>query len=107
IETSVNTGKYRLQAPTAINANAIVDDIIQTLDEDTLTAELEACIAPSVGLGTDSQPNITDLTPIDDDISSTISVIDETPKLKVIKESKVKSAELGDYVSYTINVKND
>ena len=107
IETGINTGKYRLQAPTAFNANAIVDNIIQTIDDDTLTAKLEACIAPSVGLGANDQPNANDLTPVDDDISNTISIIDETPRLNVIKESEVKTAELGDYVSYTINVKND
>lgn len=38
VETGVNTGKYRISAPTGLNANAIADAVIQTLDGDTLTA---------------------------------------------------------------------
>ncbi|WP_201566231.1 SdrD B-like domain-containing protein [Psychrobacter immobilis] len=107
IETGNNTGKYRLQAPTANNSNAIADNIVQTLDDDTLGVKLEACIAPSIGLGVSDQPNATDLTAITVDISNTISIVDETPRLQVTKESEAKTAELGDYVNYTINVKND
>ncbi|MCG3841581.1 DUF11 domain-containing protein [Psychrobacter sp. Ps1] len=105
IETGVNTGKYRLDAPTQNNANAINDAIIQTLEGDTLTATLNACIAPSVGL--DEQPSASDLNKIDRDLSTTIVINDTSPTLQVTKEGDVKTAELGDYVNYTINIKND
>ncbi len=105
IETGVNTGKYRLDAPTQNNANAINDAIIQTLEGDTLTATLDACIAPSVGL--DEQPSASDLNKIDRDLSTTIVINDTSPTLQVTKEGDVKTAELGDYVNYTINIKND
>ncbi len=105
IETGVNTGKYRLDAPTQNNANAINDAIIQTLEGDTLTATLDACIAPSVGL--DEQPSASDLNKIDRDLSTTIVINDTSPTLQVTKEGNVKTAELGDYVNYTINIKND
>ena len=105
IETGVNTGKYRLDAPTQNNANAINDAIIQTLEGDTLTATLDACIAPSVGL--DEQPSASDLNKIDRDLSTTIVINDTSPTLQVTKEGDVKTAELGDYVNYTIHIKND
>ncbi len=106
IETGNNTGKYHLSAPTQNNANAIDDKIIQTLVNDTLTASLDACIAPSVGTGVDEIPNDGDFTVRIDDLDTQINIIDDTPSLIVTKESDVKSAELGDYVSYTINVTN-
>ena len=106
IETGNNTGKYHLSAPTQNNANAIDDKIIQTLVNDTLTASLDACIAPSVGTGVDELPNDGDFTVRIDDLNTQINIIDDTPSLVVTKESDVKSAELGDYVSYTINVTN-
>ncbi|AMN67693.1 DUF11 domain-containing protein [Psychrobacter sp. P11G5] len=105
IETGNNTGKYRLSAPTQNNANALDDNILQTLQDDTLQAKLVACIDPSVGL--DQQPSQSDLNYIDEQISSEVAIIDETPDLQVKKESDVKTAELGDYVSYTIKVTND
>ena len=105
VETGNNTGKYRLQAPTENNANAIDDKIIQTLDGDILTAKLEACIAPSIGL--DEQPNASDLTYINQDISASIVIDDTSPALQITKESEVKTADLGDYVNYSINVKNN
>nr|WP_289055773.1 hypothetical protein [uncultured Psychrobacter sp.] len=107
LETGSNTGKYRLEVPTANNANAINDNIIQTLDGDILGVKLEACIAPTVGLGIDDLPSTTDLNTVTDNITNNINIVDETPKLKVTKESQVKTAELGDYVNYTISVKND
>ena len=107
IETGDNTGKYRLSAPTQYNANAIDDKFIQTLQGDTLTATLEACIAPSVGLDPDQQPGPSELTAITEDISSNIAIVNEYPNLQVTKESSVKTAELGDYVNYNITVKND
>ncbi|MGR3899359.1 DUF11 domain-containing protein [Psychrobacter sp. 1176_08] len=106
IETGNNTGKYQLSAPTQNNANAIDDKIIQTLVNDTLTASLDACIAPSVGTGVNELPNDSDFTVRIDDLDTQINIIDDTPSLIVTKESDVKSAELGDYVSYTINVTN-
>lgn len=106
IETGNNTGKYHLSAPTQNNANAIDDKIIQTLVNDTLTASLDACIAPSVGTGVNELPNDSDFTVRIDDLDTQINIIDDTPSLIVTKESDVKSAELGDYVSYTINVTN-
>ncbi len=107
LETGSNTGKYRLEVPTANNANAINDNIIQTLDGDILGVKLEACIAPTVGLGIDDLPSTTDLNTVTENITNNINIVDETPKLKVTKESQVKTAELGDYVNYTISVKND
>ncbi len=104
IETGNNTGKYQLRAATQNNANAIDDDIIQTLQGDNLSVRLDACIAPSVGL--DQQPNASDLTAVSDNITSGISIVNELPNLQVIKEGDVKDADLGDYVNYTINVTN-
>ena len=94
IETGDNTGKYRIDASTQNNANAINDSIIQTLKGDTLTATLDACVEPSAD-------------PIIVDISSNIAIVDDNPSLSVTKESDVKTAELGDYVSYTIDISNN
>ena len=105
IETGNNTGKYHLSATTQNNANAIDDDIIQTLKDDDLTVQLEACISASVGL--DQQPTDADLNAITGSISSNIIIVDDAPTLKVEKEGDVKSAEFGDYVNYTIKVTND
>lgn len=105
IETGNNTGKYHLSATTQNNANAIDDDIIQTLKDDDLTVQLEACISASVGL--DQQPTDADLNAITGSISSNIVIVDDAPTLKVEKEGDVKSAEFGDYVNYTIKVTND
>ena len=107
IETGNNTGKYQLSAATQNNANAIDDKLIQTLNNDTLTASLDACIAPSVGTGADELPNASDFTVRISDLSSQINIVDDNPALVVTKESDVKSAELGDYVSYTINITNN
>ncbi|WP_367106089.1 hypothetical protein [uncultured Psychrobacter sp.] len=105
LETGDNTAKYRLSVPTQNNANAIGDDIIQTLKGDTLTATLDACIAPTVGL--EQEPTRSDLSYINQQISSEITIVNELPNLQVIKEGDVKTAELGDYVNYSITVKND
>ncbi len=107
IETGNNTGKYQLSAATQNNANAIKDKLIQTLNNDTLTASLDACIAPSVGIGANELPSASDFTVSISDLSSQINIIDGNPTLVVTKESETKSAELGDYVSYTINVENN
>ena len=107
IETGNNTGKYQLSAATQNNANAINDKLIQTLNSDTLTVNLGACIAPSVGIGADELPNASDFTVRISDLSSQINIVDDNPTLVVTKESDVKSAELGDYVSYTINITNN
>ncbi len=107
IETGNSTGKYQLSAPTQNNANPIDDKIIQTLANDTLTATLDACITPSVGTGPDQLPTNSDFTTVINDLDSTIAIIDDNPTLVVTKESETQSAELGDYVSYTINVSNN
>ncbi|WP_201592541.1 DUF11 domain-containing protein [Psychrobacter sp. Pi2-51] len=115
IETGNNTGKYQLSAPTQNNANAINDKIIQTVANDTLTANLEACINPFVDTGSEPLPDDGSNTNIDNvlvyidylDLNTQINIIDENPTLVVTKESDVKSAELGDYVNYTINVTNN
>ncbi|MGM8884380.1 hypothetical protein ACS8FD_00385 [Psychrobacter sp. 1U2] len=107
LETGNSTGKYQLSAPTQNNANAINDRIIQTLANDTLTASLDACIAPSVGTGSEQLPNEGDFTLRIEDLDTKIDIVDNNPTLVVTKESEVKSAELGDYVSYTINVTNN
>lgn len=105
IETGNNTGKYQLSAPTENNANALNDKIIQTLKDDTLTATLSACIAPSVRL--DQQPNPADLIAIKDVVNSQIAIVSDNASLQVTKEGDVKTAELGDYVNYSIRIKND
>ena len=108
VETGNNTGKYRLEAPTELNANAIDDKIIQTLDGDDLKAKLEACIAPSVGLEPNQLPTSdADFGALIKGIDSQINIINEAPNLLVTKESDVKTAELGDYVSYSINITNN
>ena len=101
IETGNSTGKYQLSAPTQSNANPIDDKIIQTLANDTLTASLDACIAPSVGTGAEQLPNEGDFTVRIDDLETQINIVDDNPSLVMTKESDVKSAEFGDYVSYT------
>ncbi|GAA0797246.1 hypothetical protein GCM10009110_01410 [Psychrobacter piscatorii] len=105
IETGNNTGKYRLSAPTEKNANAIKDSIIQTMTGDTLQAKLVACIDPSVGL--DETPSKSDFTTNISGYSSEISIVDNNPSLQVKKEGDLKSAALGDYVNYTINITNN
>ena len=93
-----NSGKYQLKASTQNNANPIPsDNLIQTLDGDILTATLTACIDPDTG----------DLNPIEQVVNTTIDMIDIIPSLVVDKEGDVKTAELGDYVNYTIKVKNN
>lgn len=96
IETGDNTGKFRIEAPTENNANAINDDIIQTLEGDNLLATLEAYI-DSNGIRQE----------IKEAISSNIAIVNDIPTLQVTKEGDVKTASLGDYVNYTINIKND
>lgn len=96
IETGDNTGKFRIEAPTENNANAINDDIIQTLEGDNLLATLDAYI-DSNGIRQE----------IKEAISSNIAIVNDIPTLQVTKEGDVKTASLGDYVNYTINIKND
>lgn len=107
IETGNSTGKYQLSAPTQNNANAINDKIIQTLKNDTLTASLDACIAPSVGTGAEQLPSDSDLTVRIDNLANQITIIDDSASLVVTKESDVKTASFGDYVNYSINVTNN
>ncbi|MGP4787591.1 hypothetical protein ACTXGJ_00515 [Psychrobacter sp. 1Y11] len=107
LETGNSTGKYQLSAPTQNNANAINDKIIQTLANDTLTASLDACIAPSVGTGAEQLPSTGDFTLRIEDLDTKVDIVDDNPTLVVTKESEVKSAELGDYVNYTISVTNN
>ena len=96
IETGVNTGKFRVEVLTENNANAINDDIIQTLQDANLVAKLDAYVNEN---GVKQQ--------ITEDLNSTIAIVDEDPSLQVTKEGDVKTASFGDYVNYTINVKNN
>ena len=96
IETGVNTGKFLVEVTTENNANAINDDIIQTLEGDSLLATLDAYVDEN---GVKQQ--------IIEDINSTIAIVDEDPSLQITKEGDVKTAAFGDYVNYTINVKNN
>jgi uncharacterized repeat protein (TIGR01451 family) len=97
-EGKYNSGKYQLKASTQNNANPIPsDNLIQTLDGDILTATLTDCVDPDTG----------DLNPIEQVVNTTIDMIDTSPSLVVDKEGDVKTAELGDYVNYTIKVKNN
>ena len=92
------------QVPTQNNANALNDQIIQTLDKDTLTATLVACVAPTVA--PNQTPTANDLVSVSDPLSTTIAITDTAPSLQVTKEGDVKVAELGDYVNYIITIKN-
>ena len=95
-ENIYNTGKYQLLVPTQNNTTKIADDgIIQTLDGDTLTATNVHCINPESGLEI-SAP----------ELSTTIDMISPAG-LVVEKTSEVRTAELGDYVNYTIKVSNN
>lgn len=96
IETGVNTGKYRISAPTELNANAITDAIIQTLDGDTLTAQADKCES--------ADGSTTGV--ISDKILTSINVINDQTTLSISKEANVTSAEIGDFVDYTIKVTN-
>ena len=96
VETGVNTGKYRISAPTELNANAIADAVIQTLDGDTLTAQADKCESAD-GSSTGVIP---------DKILTSINVINTQTALSISKEANVKSAEIGDFVDYTIKVTN-
>ena len=98
IETDVNTGKFQLVAQTQNNANAVNDNFIQTLDGDTLTATLDYCIDPA-------KPN-QKIEP-EQAVNTTITVNDNSSSLQVTKEGDVKTASLGDYVNYSITVKNN
>ncbi|WP_201553964.1 DUF11 domain-containing protein [Psychrobacter sp. 72-O-c] len=100
-----NTGKFRLNARTENNANAIDDKIVQTLQGDTLGAELVACIDPELPLN--QKPNQSDFTTFISGYTSKIDIVDGNPSLQVEKEGDVKTASLGDYVNYSITVKND
>lgn len=92
---SYNTGKYQVLAPTQNNATKIpTDGIIQTLDGDTLTANNVYCTDKS---GSDISAS---------DLSTTINMVGPAG-LMVEKTSEVRTAELGDYVNYTIKVKNN
>ncbi|MGB2082230.1 MAG: SdrD B-like domain-containing protein, partial [Psychrobacter sp.] len=71
------------------------------------TASLEACIAPSVSTDADQLPSNSDFTVRIDDLSSQVNIIDNNASLVVTKESDVKTAELGNYVSYTIDITNN
>ena len=106
IETGNNTGKYQLSAPTQNNADKLNDKIIQTLAGDTLTATLDACIAPSVGTGPGQLPTESDFTVRIDDLNTNIQIVNDSPSLVVTKDSDVRTADLGDYVNYTINITN-
>lgn len=93
---SYNTGKYQVLAPTQNNATKISDDgIIQTLDGDTLTASDVYCSNPKTNLEV-SAP----------ELSTTIGMVSPAG-LVVEKTSEVRTAELGDYVNYTINIRNN
>ncbi len=97
-EGKYNSGKYQLKASTQNNANPIPsDNLIQTLDGDILTATLTDCVDSDTG----------DLNPIEQVVNTTIDMLDTSPSLVVDKEGDVKTAELGDYVNYTIKVKNN
>lgn len=96
VETGVNTGRYRISAPTELNANAIADAIIQTLDGDTLTTQADKCESAD-----GSNTGV-----ISDKILTSINVINDQTTLSISKEANVKSAEIGDFVDYTIKVTN-
>ena len=96
VETGVNTGRYRISAPTELNANAIADAVIQTLDGDTLTTEVDKCES--------ADGSTTGVIP--DKILTSINVINTQTTLSISKEANVKSAEIGDFVDYTIKVTN-
>ena len=96
VETGVNTGKYRISAPTELNANAIADAVIQTLDGDTLTTQADKCES--------ADGSTTGV--ISDKILTSINVNNDQTALSISKEANVKSAEIGDFVDYTIKVTN-
>ena len=94
-EGSYNTGKYQVLAPTQNNATKIsADGIIQTSDGDTLTATNIYCT------------NQLDLKISAPELSTTIEMISPAG-LIIEKTSEVRTAELGDYVNYTINIRNN
>ncbi|MGL5253393.1 MAG: hypothetical protein ACRC7U_09690 [Moraxella sp.] len=96
VETGVNTGKYRISAPTELNANAIQDAIIQTLDADKLVAEAQQCESASGKVtSVGSEKILTD-----------IQVSNDQPALSIDKKASVTSAEIGDFIDYTINIQN-
>ena len=96
VETGANTGRYRLSAPTELNANPINDGIIQTLNGDNLSAQATAC-ETATGETTDiaSYNIITD-----------IDIINNQAILAITKEASVRTADVGDFVDYTVDVKN-
>lgn len=110
LETGVNTGKYRFEAPTQNNANAILGDrIIQTLTGDNLKATLTACISPEVNTGKNDLPTpqqLIEISPQSQISTNMVMMAPQQADLQVTKEGNTSTAELGDYVSYTITVKN-
>lgn len=96
VETGANTGRYRVSAPTELNANAIQDTIIQTLDGDVLGAQASQCESAD-----GSTTNI-----LSNAIYASININNDISALSVSKTASVSEAEIGDFVDYTVNVSN-
>lgn len=99
IETGENTGRYRVTVPTDMNANAIDDAIIQTLDGDVLGAQFESCDG-------DSNRSVPVSYTTSQRIYTDIRIKNDVPLLSISKSANVSSAEVGDFVEYSVDIKN-
>jgi uncharacterized repeat protein (TIGR01451 family) len=95
LETTGNSGIYRVKIETENNPIAVVDQILQTLRDDKVQISLTSCVAPN---GTPIKPQV--------GINTSVSFnapIDERP-LSVQKVASTTTAEVGDFVDYTVTV---
>lgn len=100
VETGNNTGKYRVDFPTELNAQAKLDDIMQTLSDDILTAIPTHCETPT-GIKT----------PVGElykkSVSAKIAVIDNKNELIIDKTANVRETTVGEFIDYNIVVQNN
>ena len=98
-ETGSNTGRYRTTLPTQATVNAIVGDkILQTLGGDNVGVVLTDCVETN-------SPNDTSI-PIPPSQRVNTTVLMDPVGLSLNKIAGVTTAEIGDFVDYTIEVSN-
>jgi len=96
LETSSNSGVYRVQLETQNNPTKnLADQILQTLRDDKVQINLTSCIQPD---GTKQDPLVGINTSVDFNLP-----VDTRP-LSVQKVASTNSAEIGDFVDYTVTV---
>jgi uncharacterized repeat protein (TIGR01451 family) len=95
LETSGNSGIYRVEIATQDSSTAVVDQILQTLRDDKVQISLTSCVAPD-GSPTSPQVGI--------NTSVVFNAPIDTRPLSVQKVASATTAEVGDFVDYTVTV---